>query len=164
MPLRLLSLVGGLIEELERHSPMRLRGVGAYRLRDERRLDNLLTRRARGSRAFRVRFHTERALNRHCHTHSDELAILPRDGAIGAGNDAIEIHPRLVVGGRECAHVLQALDVGRVVIVVAHRVSLRHRGYNRAVTRTLRCLSLLAVMLAALSISIDAQWVRYPTA
>ena len=71
-----------------------------------------------------MRFHAERALNGDRDADGDQLAIFPGDGSVRPRDDAIEIDPRFVIGGRETAHVLQALDVSRIVIVVAHRESL----------------------------------------
>src|SRR6185295_18257867 len=56
------------------------------------------------------------------HGDGDELAILPRDGAILALGDAVEAQPGFEVGWRQRAHVAQQLDVTRVVVMVRHPI------------------------------------------
>src|SRR5436190_18068520 len=110
-----------LVVELEGERPVRHRGAGAQRRRDERRLGDFFPRGACLLRVPRVDIEAIRALRRAGHRERDQLAILARNLTVVTPDDLVELDEALELRRRELLELRDDFQVVRVVIV-AHAV------------------------------------------
>src|SRR5262245_26709626 len=88
--------------------------------RQQDRLGNLLARRAGFLGRTSVNLDAIDALCRMRHRQGDQLAIFPRDFAILARNDLIQVRPGLEFLRSELSQLLEQLEIVLIVIVAGH--------------------------------------------
>src|SRR5436190_18406205 len=138
-PIRRLTRALRLVVELEGERPVRHRGAGAQRRRDERRLGDFFPRGACLLRVPRVDIEAIRALRRAGHRERDQLAILARNLTVVTPDDLVELDEALELRRRELLELSDDFQVVRVVIV-AHAVPPLRPGFDDALR--IRCRSL----------------------
>src|SRR6202047_1463848 len=104
-----------LVEQLDRERPVRHRRARPQRRGQERGLRDLLAGGPRLLRVAGVHVEAVRALGGARHRQRDELAILPRDLAVVAADDRIQLHEALELRGSQLLEFPQDLQIVRIV-------------------------------------------------
>src|SRR5689334_23038471 len=101
----------GLVEELQREGAVGGGGPGAQRGRDQRGLRDLLARRARLLGVAGVDVEAVRALRGARHGQREQLAILPRDLAVVAPDDGVQLDETLELRRRQLLELPENLQI-----------------------------------------------------
>src|SRR5215468_10987160 len=111
----------GVVEKLHREGAVSDGSAGAERGGDERRLGDLLARRPRLLRVAGMDVEAVRALRGAGDGERDQLAILARDLAVVAPDDAVQLDEPLELRRRQPLELADDLEVIRIVVVTHGR-------------------------------------------